>query len=446
MLILGAAGRDYHTFNTLFRDGPRQGDTVVCFTHAQIPHIESSCYPPALAGPKYPKGVPIFPEDRVEEVIREMGVTRAILAYSDVSYSQVMSLAARVRAAGAEFELLSGEAGMLPCSKPVVAVTATRTGCGKSQVCKMVVEAARAAGKRIVLVRHPMPYGKLEEQAVQRFETVDDLTKHHTTIEEREEYEQHILNGVVVYAGVDYEAILQEASQEADIVLWDGGNNDTPFYKPDLWICVADPFRPDAQCSYYPGDVNFRRAAIIVVNKANTAPREGVSSVVECATCLNPAAQVICTASEVTVSRPKDVKGKRVVVVEDGPTLTHGGMPTGAGWVAASKYGAAEVVDPRPYFVGEMKATLQKYPHMGPVVPAMGYSDEQISDLVSTLNAVPADIIILGTPSDITRVMKPGALQAPREAVVAVTYGLDPDEQGGGAELKAALDKFFKDK
>jgi predicted GTPase len=416
VLILGAAGRDYHTFNTTYRTDPHA--EVVGFTHAQIPHIESSRYPHQLSGPSYPEGLPIWPASRLESVIAEGKVDVAVLAYSDISYAAIAALSAAVRSAGASLLLLGGRDGMLNSSKPVVAVTAVRTGCGKSQVCKIVIEAARSVGKKVVLVRHPMPYGDLAKQAVQRFETLEDLDEHHTTVEEREEYEQHIRNGVVVYAGVDYAAILAQAQEEADLVLWDGGNNDTPFYKPDLWLCVADPFRPGHEVDYYPGDVNFRCADAIIVNKANTAPQAGIDAVLATAAHLNPKARVYVTASEVSVNKPELVKGKRVLCVDDGPTITHGGMSSGAAVVAADKFGAAEIVDPRPYFVGELAATLAKYPHIGKVVPAMGYSEQQLKDLAATIAAVPCDSVLLGTPHDLTHLM-----DIPH-SVVSVTYSV----------------------
>lgn len=434
VLILGAAGRDYHYFNTKHRQ--RHGPTVVVgFTHAQIPHIASSRYPPELSGPSYPEGLPIWSQSNLEQVIKEQHVTTAVLAYSDLAQTDVAALGSRVRAAGANFVLLGRDEGMLPSKKPVVAVTAVRTGCGKSQVCRLVIEAARQLGKKVVLVRHPMPYGDLAKQAVQRFETVQDLDTHHTTIEEREEYEQHIKNGVIVYAGVDYAAILAAAEAEADIVLWDGGNNDTPFYKPDLWLCVADPLRPDHQMKYYPGDVNFRCADIIVVNKANTAPKAGVSAVLSSAKTLNPEAEVYVTASEVFVDRPELVKGKRVLCVEDGPTTTHGGMATGAALVAAEKYGAAEVVDPRPHLVGEMKLTLEKYPHLEKIMPAMGYSDQQVRDLQSSIAAVPCDTVLVGTPHDISHL-----ITVPQPLAV-VTYKVTEPQ-----ELRLQGDKTLADR
>jgi len=433
VLILGAAGRDYHEFNTTYRDDSTT--QVVGFTHAQIPHIASARYPPELSGKLYPDGLPIYSQDRLEELIASESVDECLMAYSDVAYTDIVKLAARCRAAGARFTLLGRNDGMLPSTKPVVAVTAVRTGCGKSQVCKLVVAAARQQGKTVVLVRHPMPYGNLAEQKVQRFATLADLKKHETTIEEREEYEQHIKNGVIVYAGVDYEAILRQAEVEADVVLWDGGNNDLPFYKPDLWLVVADPHRPGHESSYYPGDVNFRCAGVVLVNKANTATKEGVEAVLAAAKTLNPTATCYITSSEVTVTDPNMINGKRVLCVDDGPTITHGGMPSGAALVAAEKYGAAEVVDPRGKFLGEMQTTFEKYPHIGPVVPAMGYSEQQLKDLEATIAGIDCDAVILGTPHDLTQLIN---IQQP---VVPVAYFVQEAVQMEGMLLQADGEK-----
>jgi predicted GTPase len=438
LVIMGAAGRDYHYFNTLFRDN--KGVEVVAFTHAQIPHIESKSYPPELAGPLYPKGIPIALQTDLEDVIDKYKPDACLMAYSDVQHSAVTELAGRVRAAGAAFLVLSYDSGaMLRSKKPVIAVTAVRTGCGKSQVCRYVIDCLNklAPGKQVVLVRHPMPYGKLEEQTVQRFGDLSDLDKHNTTIEEREEYEQHIKNGVVVYAGVDYGAILQEVEKEADFVLWDGGNNDNPFYKPDLWLCVADPTRPGHEESYYPGDTNFKKADIIVINKANNADQKGIDQVMEAAKRLNPKALVVQTASEVTVDKEELVKGKRVCCVEDGPTITHGGAPTGAAYAAAQKFGAAEVVDPRPHAVGKMKETLEKFPHIEKVVPAMGYSGDEIKDLEKTLNSVPCDTVVVGTPTSIDKLIK---LQTPAAVVTYTVKDLNPE----GPQLSSAIEDFLK--
>lgn len=455
VLILGAAGRDYHTFLTRFR-----GDDaveVVGFTHAQIPHIEAAAFPPELAGAaRYPNGLPIWPQDDLERVIKENKVDTAVMAYSDVSFDTLNDLGARARSAGADFVLLGARAGMLRSTKPVVAVTAVRTGCGKSQVCALVVDAARKAGKKVVLVRHPMPYGALAEQAVQRFEVLGDLDKHKTTVEEREEYEQHLRNGVVVYAGVDYAAILREAEREADVVLWDGGNNDTPFFAPDLWLCVADALRPGHETRFYPGDCNFRCADGIVINKANAAPEGAIAALRAEAARLNPRAAVWVTASEVTVDRPELVAGKRVVCVDDGPTITHGGLATGAGVAAAEKYGAASVLDPRPRFVGALKKTLETYPHIGPCVPALGYSKQQVADLAATLeacgtpgadNGAAAEAVLIGTPHDLTAVLE---VKLP---VVRVAYAVRElavgEEEGDGGEggkketLAARLARFM---
>lgn len=444
LLILGAAGRDYHTFNTMFRNDP--STLVVCFTHAQIPHIASSRYPPELSGKLYPEGIPIYPEERLESIVEAEEIDECIMAYSDVAYPDIVKLSARVRAAGARFTLLGKLDGMVKSVKPVIAVTAVRTGCGKSQACKLVIEAARGQGKRIVLIRHPMPYGDLAKQAVQRFETLEDLKLHDTTIEEREEYEQHIRNGVIVYAGVDYEAILRQAEAEADLVLWDGGNNDLPFYKPDLWIVVADPHRPGHEISYYPGDINFRCADVVLVNKANTAKKEAVEAVLAAAKTLNPMATCFVTASEVTVSQPELIRGKRVLCVEDGPTITHGGMPSGAALVAAEKYQAGEVVDPREKFMGEMAVTLKKYPHIGPVMPAMGYSEQQLKDLEASIAGIDCDVVLLGTPQDLTQVITISQPVLPVSYEVQEMVGWGPKEgcPTDRKTLKEVLSSFIK--
>ncbi|KAI9024124.1 hypothetical protein DFJ74DRAFT_72715 [Hyaloraphidium curvatum] len=401
-------GRDFHNFQCLYREGSRDNAVVVGFTAAQIPHIDARRYPASLAGPLYPDGLPIWPEADLEKVIKDQKVTRCMLAYSDLSDGDVMKIAARCLAAGAEFFLVPPDRTMLPARKPVVATCAVRTGCGKSQVSRYVIEALKKHGKSCVLVRHPMPYGDLAKQAVQRFETFDDLDKHGVTIEEREEYEQHIKAGTIVYAGVDYHAILEAAQSEptADVVIFDGGNNDTPFFKPDLWICVADPHRAGHELSYYPGSLNFAMADAIVINKANTADPDKVEAVKKAAAKYNPKARVYVTNSELEADDPSAIKGKKVLVVDDGPTLTHGGMPYGAGRFAAEKFGAAEVADPRPYFVGSINETFAKYPHLGKLVPAMGYWPEQIRDLEETINAVPCDSVVIATPMDLRRVVR----------------------------------------
>lgn len=404
VIILGAAGRDFHNFNCVFRNN--ESVEVVAFTATQIPKIDERVYPSILAGHLYPNGIPIVPESQLEEMIKKHSVTRCILAYSDLPHTWVGNRAARCLAAGADFELLSHRDTMVTSSKPVIAITAIRTGCGKSQTTRYIAAALKKLGKKPVVCRHPMPYGDLSKMIVQRFEKYEDCDKHHITIEEREEYEQHIKEGTVVYAGVDYEKILREAEKEADVVIWDGGNNDLPFFKPDLWFVVADPHRQGHEMSYYPGDVNFRAADCIVINKVNTAPKGTVEKIRENAKIANPNAIIIETNSEVTADRPELIKGKRVVIVEDGPTLTHGEMKYGAGQVAADKYGAGEIVDPRSHAVGSMRELYTKFSHLGRLIPAMGYYDQQIKELQETINNTPADSVILATPMDLSKLIK----------------------------------------
>jgi predicted GTPase len=405
-LILGAAGRDFHNFNVVYRDDPTT--EVVAFTAEQIPGIDERTYPPALAGELYPDGIPIHPESRLEALIAELNVDRCIMSYSDVSYAYVMGLAARVNAAGAEFAMLGAAQTMLASSKPVVAVCASRTGAGKSQTSRAVVKRLRAAGKRVAVVRHPMPYGDLAAQRVQRFETEEDLIRHEVTIEEREEYEPHMAAGSVVFAGVDYEAILREAEQEADVVLWDGGNNDLAFYRPDLYITVVDPHRAGHELSYYPGEINVRLADVVIVNKVDTAPPENVFEVVRNVRGANPDAVILEAASPLFVERPDILRGRRVLCVEDGPTLTHGEMTFGAGVIGARKAGAAEIVDPRPFAVGEIRATFERYPGIGALLPAMGYGEKQIQDLEATIRAAAengVEAVAIGTPIDLGRLI-----------------------------------------
>ena len=404
VIIMGAAGRDFHNFNTYFRDNPRY--QVVAFTATQIPNIEGRLYPPELAGELYPEGIPIYPEAELPELIKRFEVGQVVFAYSDVSHEYVMHRASLVNAAGADFRLMGGQNTMLKSSKPIVAVCAVRTGSGKSQTTRYVCDLLQAMGKKVVAVRHPMPYGDLVKQRVQRFATYEDLDRYECTIEEREEYEPHIDRGVVVYAGVDYEAILREAEKEADVIVWDGGNNDLPFYKPDLWITVADPHRPGHEVRYYPGEANLRAADVIVINKVDTADYEAIRTVQENIARVNPKATVIQAASPIFVEDPEGIRGKRVLVVEDGPTLTHGEMSYGAGYIAAQRFGAAEIVDPRPYAVDSIAATYAKYPKTGPVLPAMGYGEAQIRDLEETINRVPCDLVIVGTPIDLRRLVK----------------------------------------
>ncbi len=402
VLIMGAAGRDFHNFNTVFRDDP--DCEVVAFTATQIPNIEGRRYPPELAGQYYPEGIPIHPESELTTLIRDLAVDQVVFAYSDVSHQYVMTKAAIVLAAGADFRLIGPQDTMLESTKPVVAVCAVRTGSGKSQTTRYVADVLQGLGKRVVAVRHPMPYGDLVSQRVQRFASYADLDAHQCTIEEREEYEPHIDRGVVVYAGVDYEAILRQAEQEADVVLWDGGNNDLPFYRPDVHIVVADPHRAGHELTYYPGAANFRMADVILINKVDTADLAAVSAVRRSAAAVNPDAIIIEAASPIFLPDPAAIRGKRVLVIEDGPTLTHGGMTYGAGIVAAQRFGAAEIIDPRPYVVGTIAETFAKYPEIGTLLPAMGYGEEQTRDLEETIRRVPCDLVISATPIDLTRV------------------------------------------
>lgn len=403
VLIMGAAGRDFHNFNVFFRDRP--AFEVVAFTAAQIPNIEGRVYPPVLAGPAYPAGIPIHPEADLARLVREQHVDQVVFAYSDVSHEYVMHEASQVLAAGADFCLLGPRHTQLKSSKPVVAVCAVRTGAGKSQTTRYVARCLRRTGYRVVAVRHPMPYGDLARQAVQRFAAYEDLDRHECTIEEREEYEPLLEDGVV-YAGVDYERVLRQAEQEADVILWDGGNNDLPFYVPDLHVVVADPHRPGHERAYHPGEANARAADVFVINKVDTAPAENVTAVRENLRALNPRAVMVEAASPVRVADPEAVRGKRVLVVEDGPTLTHGGMVFGAGWLAARRLGAAAVIDPRPYATGSIRETYRRFPAIGPVLPAMGYGRQMICELEQTINNVDPDLVIVGTPIDLGRFLK----------------------------------------
>ncbi len=403
VVILGAAGRDFHDFNTVFRDNPDYH--VVAFTATQIPDIEGRTYPPELAGSLYPQGIPIVEEARLTDLIREHEVDEVVFAYSDVPHERVMHLASQAIAAGADFTLLSGAHTMVASSKPVIAVTAVRTGVGKSQTTRYLMHVLKGLGKRVVAVRHPMPYGDLAKQACQRFAEYADLDRHECTIEEREEYEPVIDSGFVIYAGVDYEQILREAEKEADVILWDGGNNDLPFYKSDLHIVLADPLRPGDEATYHPGEANVRMADVIVVAKCDSASQEAIDAVVASVHTLNPSAEILLADSPVTVEEPALVAGRRAVVIEDGPTLTHGSMSFGAGVVGARAAGAAEIVDPSPYAVGSLAATYAKYPNATGILPAMGYGEAQTRDLEATIEATPCDVVVSGTPIDITRVL-----------------------------------------
>jgi predicted GTPase len=406
VIIIGAAGRDFHNFNTFFRGN--EAYNVVAFTAAQIPDIDGRKYPKELAGDLYPEGIPIFVEDDLEKLIKEHNAEDCVFAYSDVPYNRVMNMSARVNAAGANFMLLGPGETMVKSTKPVVAVVATRTGCGKSQTSRKVIEYLMGKGLKVVAIRHPMPYGDLNAQKVQRFADVSDLEKHKCTLEEMEEYEPHVVRGNVIYAGVDYEAIVREAEKDpdgCDVILWDGGNNDFPFYKSDLTITVADPHRPGHELSYYPGEVNMRIADAIVINKMDSASPEGIQTVRESIAKVNPNADVIDGASPIKVDDPSIIKGKRVLVVEDGPTLTHGEMKIGAGTVAAQKFGCAELVDPRPFAVGKLAETFKIYPNIGTLLPAMGYSAQQLKDLETTINTTDCDSVIIGTPIDLNRII-----------------------------------------
>jgi predicted GTPase len=422
VIIMGAAGRDFHNFNVYWK---KLADVeVVCFTATQIPDIAGRVYPPLLAGPQYPQGIPIHPEDRLEELIREHRVEQVTFAYSDVSHEYVMHEASRVNAAGAGFVLLGAGQTMLESAKPVIAVCAVRTGAGKSQTSRRVAGILKQMGKKVAVVRHPMPYGDLTQQVVQRFASVADMDEAQCTIEEREEYEPHTAMGNLVFAGVDYEAILRRAEQEADVVLWDGGNNDTPFYRPDLHLVVADPHRAGHELRYYPGETNVRMADLVILNKVDTADPEAVRTVETNVRALNPRALVLRANSPVTVGDPDAVKGKRVLVIEDGPTLTHGEMRYGAGLVAARKLQAAEIVDPRPYAQGSIKQVFEKYPHLTQILPAMGYGGRQVAELSATINAVPCDVVLIATPIDLGRILK---IDKPSTRVIYELEEHDPD-------------------
>ena len=404
VIVMGAGGRDFHYFNVAFRGDP--GTQVVAFTATQIPGIADRVYPPSLAGPLYPQGIPIRPEEELVELVHSHGVDEVILAYSDLKHETVMHKASIVLAAGADFRLLGPDATMLRSSKPVVAVCAVRTGCGKSQTSRKVGRTLLAAGLRVALVRHPMPYGDLEEMRVQRFATLEDIDASHPTVEEREEYEEPVRLGMVMYAGVDYEVILRQAEQEADVIVWDGGNNDLPFYKPDLSIVVTDPLRPGHELGYHPGETNLRLADVVVVNKVDTAAAHDVETVVENVQAVNPLAQLVFAESPPVLDEGPDLEGKTILVVDDGPTLTHGEMPFGAGLVAARRAGAAWIADPRPAAVGSLRQAFERWPQLATVLPAMGYSDEQLHELEETINGTECDVVVTGTPIDLGRLIQ----------------------------------------
>ena len=403
VIIMGAAGRDFHNFNVYFRDNDAY--EVVAFTATQIPGIEGRMYPPELAGKNYPNGIPIHPEEDLERLIRDYDVDEVVFAYSDVSHEYVMHKASIALANGADFKLMGPKTTMLKAKVPVVSVGAVRTGCGKSQTSRLIAKILKSKGLNVVVVRHPMPYGDLRKQVCQRFATPEDLDRHNCTIEEREEYEPHLENGVIVYAGVDYEKILREAEKEANIIVWDGGNNDVPFYKPDLHIVVADPHRAGHEITYHPGETNLRMADIVIINKVDTADPENVNRVKENVRKVNPKALILEAASPITADKPELIKGKRVLVIEDGPTLTHGEMPYGAATLLAKQLGASELVDPRPYAVGSIKEAYEQYPHLGAVLPALGYGDKQIAELNETIDRTPCDVVVVGTPVDLRRLL-----------------------------------------
>jgi predicted GTPase len=433
VIILGAAGRDFHNFNCVYRNNAAY--EVVAFTATQIPDIDGRRYPAALAGELYPQGIPIEDEADLLDLIVRTGAGMCVMAYSDRSYQQVMSLASIVNAAGADFTMLGERLTELKSTKPVISVGAVRTGCGKSQTSRRICRILRQAGKKVVAVRHPMPYGDLEAQRVQRFAAISDLEKHNCTIEEMEEYEPHVAAGGVIYAGVDYEAILREAEKEADIILWDGGNNDTPFFKSDLHIVVADPHRPGHENSYYPSETNVRLADVVIINKVVEAEFENIETVRGNIREINPKALIIDAASPLTITGDIDLAGKRVLVVEDGPTLTHGDMKYGAGVVAALRLGAGELVDPRPWARGRLAETFEKYPDIGTLLPAMGYGDEQKADLEATINAVECDVVVIGTPIDLTRIIR---INKP---IVRVGYEL---QEIGSPNLEHVLARFIR--
>jgi len=435
VIIIGAAGRDFHNFNTFFRNNNHY--EVVAFTAAQIPDIDNRFYPPELAGSLYPDGIPIHAEEDLPALIKKMDVDECVFSYSDVPYQRVMGVSAIVNASGASFMLLGPEDTMIKSTKPIIAVGAVRTGCGKSQTSRRVIEILMKKGLKVVAIRHPMPYGNLSAEKVQRYETLKDLERYHCTVEEMEEYEPHIIRGNVIYAGVDYEAILRAAEQDpkgCDIILWDGGNNDFPFYKPDLMITVVDPHRAGHERTYYPGEVTLRLANVAIINKIDTAHPDDIQTVRQSISDLVPQATVIDAASPIRVDHPDMIRGNRVLVIEDGPTLTHGGMKFGAGTVAANKYGATELVDPRPFTVGKMTATFEIYPGIGTLLPAMGYGEEQLHDLEKTINNTNCDAVVIGTPIDLNRIIK---INKP---TTRVYYDL---QEIGDPTLETILDDFI---
>jgi predicted GTPase len=432
VIIMGAAGRDFHNFNTYFRDNTAY--QVVAFTAAQIPGIANRLYPAALAGPSYPDGIPIYPESELPHLIRQLDVDQVVFAYSDISHTFVMHMASQILACGADFRLMGPKSTMIKSRCPVVAVTAVRTGCGKSQTTRYIGRRLRASGLKVTVIRHPMPYRNLAEQAAQRFASFDDLDRLQCTIEEREEYEPLINSGLIVYAGIDYELILHLAEAESDIIIWDGGNNDFPFYVPDVHIVLVDPHRAGDERCFHPGEANLRMADIVIINKVDSADPAKVEAVRSSVTDLNPHAAVLLTNSRIMVENPERIKGKKVLVIEDGPSITHGNMAYGAGVIAAERLGAGELVDPRPYAVGSIADTFQKWPQIIRSLPAMGYSDEQISELQETINRTPADLVIIGTPIDLRRFM---TIEKP---MVRIQYELEEIEPKLMAILKNLLE------
>ncbi len=433
VLIMGAAGRDFHNFNVFYRNN--SAFDVVAFTAYQIPNIDGRIYPPELAGGRYPRGIPIFSEAQLPELIRHRSVDEVVFSYSDVSHVEVMHRASLANALGADFRLLGTLATTLVAQKPVVSVCAVRTGCGKSQTSRRIAELLKRKGRSVVVVRHPMPYGPdLNRQRCQRFVNLEDLDRHQCTIEEREEYEAHIRMQNVIYAGVDYEEILRHAEREADVILWDGGNNDLPFYRSDLHIVLVDPHRPGHELAYHPGETNLRMASVVVVSKSDSAPPSGIEQVISNVRRINPGAMLVRADSVVHVDDASAIRGKRVLVVEDGPTLTHGGMTYGAAHVAARRFGAAEIVDPRPYAAGSIRDVFEAYSHLVDVLPAMGYGEKQVRELEQTINSVPCDLVLIGTPFDLTRLVHT------KHPVRRVTYSLDEE---ASAALGKVLDNFL---
>ena len=432
---MGAAGRDFHNFNVYFRNNPDYN--VIAFTAEQIPGIADKNYPPVLAGKLYPKGIPIYPEAKLPTLIKKNKIDQVILSYSDLPYNTVMTKASIVLSNGADFRLMGPGHTMLKAKKPLIAICAVRTGAGKSPTTRRVCELLRASGKKVVVIRHPMPYGVLADQICQRFAKLEDLDKHKTTIEEREEYEPHIDNGTVVYAGVDYGEILKRASKEGDVIIWDGGNNDIPFYFPDLHIVVADPLRPGHELSYYPGATNLRMADVVIINKIKSAAKKDIETVFNNIKSVNPKAKILKADLKLTLEKSQALKNKKVLVVDDGPTITHGEMSTGAGYIAAERASVKSIIDPRPYLVGSLKNTFKKYPHIGKLLPAMGYGNKQIKELQTTINNSPADIILTGTPIDLSKLIK---LKGSKK-IVRVRYDYADISKPG---IKDVLKKFLR--